>query len=122
MIETINNVTSEVASGYLESGAIGLVAVTFLALFLVSQYRDYKKDETQDKMTKSLGEMAENQTQLTTMYKNSIERHEQVVELLTSVLEKERSSTKECYDRMLSNQNDMDKKMDKVIGLVSKNA
>jgi len=122
MEEAVGKVANGVTNGYLDNGAIGLVAVTFLALFLASQYRDYKKDESQDKMTKSLGEMAENQRQLTTMYKNSIERHEQIVKLLTNVLQIERDNTKECYNGLISNQNTMDKKIDQIIGLVGKSA
>jgi len=119
--DTVREVSVGVTKGYLDSGAIGLVAITFLILFIASTYRDYKKDDGQKKLSESFESLAENQTKITTMYQNEINRHNEVITLLTNVLQIERNNTKECYNGMVANQDRMDRKLDEIVRIVGGN-
>jgi len=120
--DTVKEVSVGVTKGYLDSGAIGLVAITFLILFLVSTYRDYKKDNARDDLSASFKTLTDNQTKITTMFQSEITRHNEVIGLLTSVLQIERNNTKECYQGMVANQDKMDRKLDEIVKAVNKNA
>jgi len=120
--DTVKEVSVGVTKGYLDSGAIGLVAITFLVLFIASTYRDYKKDNARDKLSHSFQALTDNQTKLTTMFQSEINRHNEVIGLLTNVLQIERNNTKECYNGMVDNQDKMDRKLDEIIRVVTKNA